>query len=431
MTTWRTTAALSRALAIGGLGLATAVLFGEPVLVVLTAPFLVLGALGLLHRPSSRPRVSTRLDHTVLHEGQGTRSRLSVDDLTGVEHVTRIAGRVPHVALHPADGRMGRLVGPEGELPDVEVSPRRWGRRDLGEDEVALTSRWAGYRWGPERLVGHQLHALPVRAPFDSRAEAPQPLGLVGAHRSRRIGQGSEFAAIRPFQVGDRLRRINWRVSLRTDALHVVTALGEEDTGVLVVVDALADHGRSGGVDGAASSLDVTVRAAAALAEHHVRGGDRVSLRVVGAGGESVGYGAGQRHLRMILGRLALLHVGEPRGLSADQLHLGATAGTVVIVLSPMLSEAIATATATWVRRGLPVLVVDTLPPDAQPAVIEGTDPRIADLAWRMRRLERDQVLARLSSLGCPVVAWRGPGTLDDVLRRLARRAQLPQVRAR
>jgi hypothetical protein len=48
-----------------------------------------------------------------------------------------------------------------------------------------------------------------------------------------------------------------------------------------------------------------------------------------------------------------------------------------------------------------------------------------------MRRIEREQVLARLGSLGCPVVAWRGPGTLDDVLRRLARRSRLPQVRVR
>jgi hypothetical protein len=29
------------------------------------------------------------------------------------------------------------------------------------------------------------------------------------------------------------------------------------------------------------------------------------------------------------------------------------------------------------------------------------------------------------------VVAWRGPGTLDDVLRRLARRAELPRVVSR
>jgi hypothetical protein len=37
-------------------------------------------------------------------------------------------------------------------------------------------------------------------------------------------------------------------------------------------------------------------------------------------------------------------------------------------------------------------------------------------------------VLQRLATLGCPVVAWRGPGTIDDVLRRLARRAGRPRV---
>ena len=103
-------------------------------------------------------------------------------------------------------------------------------------------------------------------------------------------------------------------------------------------------------------------------------------------------------------------------------------AGTVVIVLSPMLDDAITTATATLARRGLPVLVVDTLPEDVAPAVAEGVDPAVADLAWRMRRVDRDHQLARLVTLGCPVVPWRGPGTLDNVMRRLARRAQLPQV---
>jgi uncharacterized protein (DUF58 family) len=271
---------------------------------------------------------------------------------------------------------------------------------------------------------------LPVRAPFDSRAEAPQPLGLVGAHRSRRPGDGTELAAIRPFQTGDRLRRIHWRVSLRTDRLHVVSTRGEEDSAVLVVVDALADHGRSGGVDGAASSLDVTVRAAAAIAEHHVRRGDRVSLRVVGTGGETVRYGAGMRHLQIVLGRLAGLRVGTPHDLRADQLQLGVTAGTVVVVLSPMLSGPMGTLTATLVQRGLQVMVVDTLPEAVVPAVVEGTDPAIAAMAWRMRRIERAEVLTSLAALGCPVVTWRGPGTLDDVLHRLARRAQLPQVRA-
>ena len=256
-------------------------------------------------------------------------------------------------------------------------------------------------------------------------------MGLVGAHRSRRVGDGTEFSGIRPFHAGDRLRRVNWRVSLRSDELHVVDTRAEEDSAVLVVVDALSDYGTSGGVDGASSSLDVSVRAAAALAEHHSRSGDRVGLRVVGSSGQVVGYGAGARHLRVILGQLARVRAGTPHDLSTEPLQFRVTAGTVVMVLSPMLSEVMTSSAAALMRRGVPVMVIDTLPEEATPAAREGVPSRVADLAWRMRRVERDLLLDRLAGTGCPVVTWRGPGTLDEVLRRLARRSQLPRVAVR
>jgi uncharacterized protein (DUF58 family) len=428
VSSWRATAALSRALVVGAVGIGTAVLAGEPVIVVLVAPLVVCGALGLAHRPTGSPRLATRLDHHSLHEGQGTTSRLVLDDGGDVEHVTRVAAGSPYVVMRPANGRIGRLLR---DGADLEISPRRWGRRLLGEERIGLTTRWAGYRWGPVPMVGEEIRVLPATAAFDSRADAPQPVGLVGAHRSRREGSGTEFAGIRPFQPGDRLRRISWRVSVRTDRLHVTTARAEQDTGVLLVVDALADHGLSQGVDGVASSLDLTIRAAAAVGEHHLRRGDRVALRVIGRDAPQLGYGAGRRRLRVLLDTLAGIRPGELWDGELRRLNLPVSAGTEVVVFSPMLSEAIATATATLFQRGLPVLVVDTLPPGATPGVAEGADARLAEIAWRMRRIEREQVLAALAGLGCPVVAWRGPGTLDDVLHRLARRAQLPQVRSR
>ena len=429
MTGWESTPALSRALLVGALLMGGSVLFGEPVLMVLAAPMVVLAALGMVHRPSSTPVVRASLDHVSLYEGQGTRSRLDVTSADGVEHVTRISAQAPYVAMHPASGRVSGLV--RDGVPVLEVSPRRWGRRTLGEERVALTSPWAGYRWGPVLEHGSELSVLPSSAPFVSAAEAPQPLGLVGSNRSRRTGEGAEFAGIRPFHAGDRIRRVNWRVSLRSGELHVITSPAEEDSGVLLVVDALADFGRSGGVDGAASSLDVTMRAASALAEHFVRKGDRVALRVVSGQGAQVGSGAGRRHLRRILGRLAAVRPARLRDDEGGRLNLRTTGGTVVIVLSPLLSDVIGTATATLQRRGLPVLVVDTLPEHVGALGAEGADPLVADLAWRLRRTEREQFLTALAREGCPVVAWRGPGTLDDVLHRLARRAQLPQARVR
>jgi uncharacterized protein (DUF58 family) len=432
LTEWRPTAALSRALVVAGFGIGGAVLVGEPVGLVLVAPLILCGALGLAARPTRHPRVTSDIDHVSLHEGQGTTSRLRVADADDAEQVTRVVAEAAYVATHPAEGRVSRLLA--RGLPDLEISPRRWGRRVLGQERVALTTPWAGYRWGPVTLPGLQMQVLPGPTAYTSRAETPQPKGLVGAHRSARQGPGTEFAGIREFQPGDRLRRINWRISSRTRRLHATTTRAEEDAGILLVIDAVADHGRSEGVDGAASSLDLTVRAVAALAEHAVRRGDRIALRVIGGTGRQLRFGSGWVHLRRLLLTLSAIQSGSEghRALATHaRVPLRATEGTTVVLLTPMLTEAIATVAASTARRGLPTLVIDTLPADAGPALPEDTDPALAELAWRMRKIERAQVLAGLSGLGCPVVPWRGPGTLDEVLQRLARRAQLPQVRVR
>ena len=431
MNFWEATPALRRATAVTAVALGLALLLGRPVMVVLVAPLILCAVLGVVNRPASTPRIRSWVDQAVLHEGQGTECRLRVDDAEGAEYVVRRTARKPYVALHPPGGLQGTLMRDGTAEVGLDVSPRRWGRRDLAHERVALTSAWGGFRWGPVPVHGHALTVLPGTAPFDSRAEVPQPLGLVGAHRSQRNGDGTEFSGIRPFQAGDRLRRINWRVSLRSESLHVVATRGEEDSAVLVVVDALAEHGLSGGLDGQASSLDVTVRAAAALAEHYVRRGDRVGMRVLGGGGETLSCAAGQRHLRRLQGTLTRVRPGEPHDLSAERLHFRAGPGTVVIVLSPMLHDVVVTATAVLAGRGLPVIVVDTLPDGIVPAVAGDADPVVAGLAWRMRLTDRDVLFAQLSRLGCPAVPWRGPGTLDDVLHRLARRAQLPRVRSR
>jgi len=421
---WRPTPSLVRACLLALGGLAGGVVAGRDVLVVLAAPFVVLAGMGLLGRPRRVPVVRTAIDHHRLHEGQGTTSRLLVDDLAGVEHATRVAGPAPHVATRPTYGASGSLVATG--LPTMEFSPRRWGRRAIGAERVGLTSTWAGWRWGPVDMPEHGLNVLPQTAPYDSRAEVPQPDGLVGLHRSRRIAGGTEFEGIRHFATGDRLKRINWPVSLRTRELHVITTRAEQDAGVWLVLDALRDIGVSGGIDGAASTLDLTVRAAAALAEHHIRAGDRVGLLVVAGDGTRVRLGSGPRHLEQLHGTIARVRT-EARSVPPERLDLGAGAGSVVYVLSPMLFTPLVTATAGLQRSGTSVVVIDTLGDHG------AASDRLAlpSLAARMQQIEREDRLQQLAALGCPVVPWRGPGTLDTVLHQLVRRARVPTVRAR
>ena len=208
-----------------------------------------------------------------------------------------------------------------GTCVEFVVSPRRWGERSTGSVAVAATSPWGGYRWGPQRLPEASVVALPEALAFRS-VEAPHPVGLIGQNRSRRGGHGSEFFAIRPFQPGDPLRRVNWRTTLRTGEVHSVGTSAQEDSSVLILLDAVTDVGASGGLDGAASTLDITVRAASALAAHHIRVGDRVGLRVLGRTGQVLGPGTGIRHQRRLQELLAQVQPGWPELLSARRLRL-------------------------------------------------------------------------------------------------------------
>ncbi|MDO9456151.1 DUF58 domain-containing protein [Nocardioides sp.] len=418
---WEPTGGLVRAVVVGVAGLVWAVVAGEPALLVLTAPLLLAATAAVVRRPRSTPSVWGTVDRASLHEGQGAVLSLDLADTDpdDVEQVTRVLAAAPFERAEPAAGHVSVLRRRADDV-QVVVSPRRWGTRTLGEERVALTSPWGGFRWGPVVVPGRTVRVLPSAA-YTSRAESPQPRGLVGAHRSDRPGSGTEVAGIRAFQAGDRLRRINWRISVRTGVLHVTTTRAEQDAGLLLVVDLYAEHGTSGGVDGAASSLDLTVRAAAALAEHAVRTGDRVALRPIGGRSRPVPPGSGRRHLRRVLGTLADVRTGSAPYDDASRLDLRVGAGTTVVVLTPLLVDAVATTAANLVRRGLPTVVIDTLPPDARPQPGD-SDPVLVDIAWRMRRIEREQVRTALDAIGCPVVAWRGPGTVDEVLRRLAHR---------
>ena len=73
------------------------------------------------------------------------------------------------------------------------------------------------------------------------------------------------------------------------------------------------------------------------------------------------------------------------------------------------------------------VVAVDTLPTDLAPPGERGWAP----VAFRLWRLDRDTMIAQLREHGVPVVRWAGAGSLDQVLRDVARLATAPRVGAR
>ena len=75
-----------------------------------------------------------------------------------------------------------------------------------------------------------------------------------------------EFADLRPFTFGDRVRRINWRASARRGELWVNEQHPERNVDVVLFVDSFAEVRR-----GSTSTLDLAVRAAATLAARYTR----------------------------------------------------------------------------------------------------------------------------------------------------------------
>lgn len=430
---WRPTRAMVRAIVVGYGALTAGVLLGRPDVLLLGAPLVVLALAATTGRPARQPVVDLVAESLTVHEGEEVTWAGTVSDVPRGGAVASYQPGQRWLDVEPEDGALAG-VRTDGPTPvTASVRPLRWGRRVLGGPAIAAYDPWLCWRWGPVTAEGLRLTVLPMTSPLEVTAPAPHPRGLVGMERAARTGEGAEFAEVRPFSAGDRVRRIHWPVSARTGTLHVRASYADEDTHVALLVDAVNDVGETGGLSldgtpGPQSSMDLTVRAAAILAEHFLHRGDRVGLRVFGAWGVSMAPAAsGRLQLRRILDTLALIEPGTARGSDALAARRGLGAGTLAVMLSPLIDPAATQQVAFLHRRGIDVVVVDTLPAH----LTVGSGATAADLAWRLRMLQRRVEMKRLAALGVPFVPWSGAHSLDQVLRDLTRRAAIPRIVAR
>jgi uncharacterized protein (DUF58 family) len=429
LTGWLPTRAFGRAVLITGVLLSVAALTGRFDLVVLAAPVAMGAALALSRRPAAEPTVEVSIVDSVAVEGGPVVARMSVANPGAVRHDFVLARlRTPRwVRLVYGDHPYVVHTVP-GAVVDVDLSGRalRWGRHPIGPltahavvGDGLLVSRAAVSEPALFKI-------LPATEPFVADEAMPRAAGLVGAHRSRRPGEGGELAGVRAFGPGDRLRRIDWRVSLRTRQLHVAATLSDRDAELVLLLDLLHEAGRSGGHGGAASVLDTTVRAAAAIAEHYLHRGDRVAMLEYGFRARRLRPGSGRRQYLTVLEWL--LDVAptdtpyEPSAAAFGTHLLPATA--LVIVLTPLLDSRSAAMLARLARSGRFVVAVDTLTSQRLSTVDE---PWLA-VAQRLWTLERQNTIGQLREHGVPVVPWAGTGSLDQVLRDVARQATGPRT---
>jgi uncharacterized protein (DUF58 family) len=245
---------------------------------------------------------------------------------------------------------------------------------------------------------------------------------FLGNYVARQRGEGIEFADLRPFVPGDRVRHVNWRASARRRELWVNERHPERNADVVVFVDSFAEARR-----GSASTLDPALRAAASMVAGYLREKDRVGF--VSFGGvlnwllPSTGMGQLYRIVDAMLDtRIALsyawkaIDVIPPRTLPPHAL---------VVALTPLLDDRSVNVLLDVRRRGFDLVVVEISPKSYLP------EPRdeLHVLAQRLWTLQREAVRGRFERVGVPVAVWEDDTTLVAALeevsafRRLARLA--------
>lgn len=171
---------------------------------------------------------------------------------------------------------------------------------------------------------------------------------LIGLHRSPHRGFSAEFAELRPYQAGDDLRHIDWRMYGRSDRLFVKQFEEETNLRAYLLLDVSRSMGWSSAPD-LPTKLWYAKHLAAALALVLLRQGDavglvtfhdRIGLRVAPSGGRT------QWH--EIARRLAPVEAeGETSAHSAlRDLAIRLRRRGLVIVLSDLLVDPEATRTA-------------------------------------------------------------------------------------
>lgn len=412
---WRATTAMSAMVAAGVVALVVGLLGRRPDVAVLGVPLLVSAVWALVRQPEQAGSAALRTADRLDRPGQVS----CFVDLAGQGEAEAVLVRV----AAPGHRRGEAVLAPGLRSVRLSLSTVRTGRRplfllDYREAGADHLSRTGGVTLGPALVT-----ILPGTRPLP---ELPLPFrlqGLTGPHSWRRTGDGGDLHDVNLFTPGDRLRRIDWRVTARRagqgqggmpgvlSQLYVRRTFATADATVMLVVDSRDEIGPDVGTWGDATavredqptSLDLARQAAASLAKRYLDAGDRVGLEDLGRLRRPVPAAGGRTQLRRLVHRLAL---SQPEGEPQPRQRVPRLpSGALILVFSTFLDADVARFAQIWRGSGHRVIAVDVLPrPD-----LTSLTPRLRT-AYRLVAMERDDRIRALARGGVEIVAW-GAGT--------------------
>jgi uncharacterized protein (DUF58 family) len=386
------------ALAAAGLVAALAVRLQE--LVVLAAPFAVLpiGSLLLERRP--RIDVAVELERERALEGEELQVKVRLDAESGAERLELLFELPRGIAL--ADGNDPTAISiadDEVRILALTLRCERWGGYRVGRVFCRARDRFAFTSWEWEADCRLPLKVYPREEFIRDLLRPVETQVFSGNHVARQRGDGIEFADLRPFVPGDRVRRINWRASARRGELWVNEQHAERNADVVLFLDTFTEASRSG-----QSTLDLALRAAASLTARYLQQKDRVGFVTFGGMLNWHLPATGTTQLYRLVDSLidtqiVLNYAWRDIGVLPRRTL---PPKAMVIALTPLLDDRVIGALLDLRARGFDLVVVELSPEPFMPE----PSGELAVLARRIWELRRETLRSRFQEAGVPVAVW-------------------------
>jgi uncharacterized protein (DUF58 family) len=385
---------------LAALGMLAALALGRPELAVLAAPFAVAVAAGVPWAVDPRLRAWVTLERDRMIEGGEITVEVELESGLGAQRVEVLLVQPEGVEVVGSNPVARRLAPGGSRSVEFKVSARRWGVYRLGEVALRTTDSLGFFTFEttidearPLKVYPHPEELRTMLRPLET-----QPFG--GNQVARSKGEGIEFADLRPFVVGDRLRRINWRASARRGTLWVNELHPERNTDVVIFLDSFAEARR-----GERGTLDMAVRAAASLADRYLTHKDRVGLVSFGGVLNWLTPATGLTQLYRIVDSLLDTEIILSYAWKDIEIVPRRTLPPqgLIVALSPLLDERAVGALLDLRTRGFDLAVIEVSPEPFTPAPADAT----GEFAHRLWLLRRSALRDRFRSLGVPIAEWR------------------------
>ncbi|MGZ4577761.1 MAG: DUF58 domain-containing protein [Mycobacterium sp.] len=394
---WRASP-LTRAIATcAGLALAVAVICARWQLIAFAAP--LLGVLCSISWQRPVPKVHVHGDPDSQRCFENDRARVRIwatenGEATGFSAVEVTVPAVEGMELEVLDSA-------SRHAKTVAATAQRWGRYFI-RAQVETAAR-GGLLTGTATVDAAEVIVFPLTPPQPTPIPSTELLDRLGAHLTRHIGPGVEYADIRAYVPGDQLRAVNWPVSARRGQLHVTQRLTDRAADVVVLID---NYRQPAGP--ATDATERVVRGAAQVVQTALRHGDRAGIVALGGNRPRwLGADIGQRQFYRVLD--TVLGAGDRFENTTGTLapRAAVPAGGIVIAFSTLLDTEFALALIDLRKRGHVVIAVDVL--DSSP--FEGEQDPLVDRMWA---LQRSAMYRDMATVGVDIVSWHPDSGLEQ-----------------